>query len=85
MWVVDERILEHLAGEDWGTPRTIAADPRLDEQRSDPGYIQDRIEELVARGLVEPIHDDHYEITDLGVMYLDGRLAADHLPDFRRL
>jgi hypothetical protein len=88
MCVLDERILEHLDEESWGTPKTIASDHRLHELSADELTIERRLYVLAEREMVAPISppicDDEFEITSWGQAYLRGDLDAAHLPRHQR-
>ena len=84
MYPVDERVLEFLAEESWGSPSTIASDYRFQQLDVDAGYIAQRCEQMVERELIEPLVEgcDMYEITRWGLAYLRGDLDAGHLPRY---
>jgi len=74
---LDERILEYLHEEEWGTPEMM-------EQNHDfsvsIGQIRDRCQMLQFAGLVAPIYADAYELTTDGQQYLDGEIDARYRP-----
>ena len=74
---VDERILEFLDSVGWATPRIMAKERGFE---SGEGRIQERCERLVYAGLVSPMHGEMYEITQWGVLYLQGEIDAEHQP-----
>ena len=77
MMQLDERILEHLAGEGWSTPGLMA------QTRGFPSYegvISDRCKRLRYAGLIEPVHGETYDVTVEGRLYLDGEIDARHQP-----
>ena len=82
MYTVDERILEHLAEESWGSPDTMAAESEFQGLEADKEYIKQRCKQLVERELIVPLvaGESMYEITNLGLAYLRGDLDARHLP-----
>ena len=84
MYPVDERILEYLSEESWGSPRTMESHYRFQRLDVDAGYIEQRCEQLVERELIEPFVEgsDMYEITTWGLAYLRGDLDAGHLPRY---
>jgi len=84
MYPVDERVLEYLAQESWGTPSTIASHYQFQQLDVDEGYVAQRCEQLVERELIEPFVEgcDMYEITRWGLAYLRGDLDAGHLPRY---
>jgi len=81
MYPVDERVLEYLAQESWGTPSTMASHHQFQQLGADAGYIKQRCKQLVERELIEPlfIDCDMFEITGSGMAYLRGDLDASHL------
>ncbi|QZP37771.1 hypothetical protein [Halobaculum magnesiiphilum] len=76
MQLVDERILERLAGEGDGTAWMIAFD--LNRNR---GRVAERCRVLAHAGFVDRVPrahvDDKWVITDWGRLYLDGEIDAD--------
>lgn len=82
MYPVDERVLEYLAEESWGSPATMASDSRFQQLDADEGYIRQRCEQLVERELIVPVVEggSMYEISTWGLAYLRGDLDAGHLP-----
>ena len=84
MYPVDERVLEHLSNESWASPSTMASDSRFQQLGVDEGYIRQRCEQLVNRELIAPIIEDSdmYEITSMGLAYLDGNCDARYLPNW---
>jgi len=81
MYPVDERILEYLEEETWGTPATIASNADMQNLDVDECYIEQRCEQLLERELIAPLieGDEMYEITTLGLCYLRGDLDAGTL------
>lgn len=79
MHQLDERIIEHLDDDGWATPATMAREFcfTASEER-----IEERCRALQDAGLVAPImHDgDMFELTVVGMLYLDGELDAGTLP-----
>jgi len=74
---LDERILEHLERKGWATPRMMA------RERGFPSYegvISDRCKRLHYVGFIDPFHDEMYELTAGGQLYLDGEIDARHQP-----
>jgi hypothetical protein len=84
MYPVDERVLEYLSEESWGSPSTIASDHRIQQLDVDAGYIEQRCEQLAERKLIEPFVEgsDMYGITTWGLAYLRGDLDSGHLPRY---
>lgn len=79
MMQIDERILEYLDEEDWGTPTTMQNEfcCTVSERR-----LRARCKQLAARELVTVIHEDMYEITRWGQAYLRGDLDAHYLQQY---
>ena len=73
----DDRILEYLDREGWGTPSLIADETSIDISE---GHIEDRLKMLYYAVLVVPIFNDMYEITTEGMLYLEGELDAGNQP-----
>jgi len=77
MILLDERILEHIKENGWSTPKMMA------QERGFPGaegVISDRCKRLHYAELLDPIHNEMYEITVEGRLYLEGELDARHRP-----
>lgn len=81
MYTTDERILEYLSKESWGSPETMASDYRFQQLGADESYIRQRCRQLAERELIAPMFEnsDMYEITTLGLAYLRGDLNAQYL------
>jgi Mn-dependent DtxR family transcriptional regulator len=75
MTPLDDEILELLHNSPSPSlrlsPKAVAVN--LDKSRN---YCGERLRELAARGLVTPVEDGWYRITDDGIAYLEGRLDA---------
>lgn len=74
---LDERILEYLDSEDWGTPEMMAQDTTFSVSH---GQISERCQMLQFAGLVAPIYRDAYELTTDGQQYLNGEIDARYRP-----
>jgi len=74
---LDERVLEYLDTEGWGTPEMLEQDSNFSVS---VGQIEERCQMLVFAGLVAPIHADAYEVTTEGAQYLDGEINAKYRP-----
>lgn len=81
---VDERVPEHLNDELWASPSTMVSDSRVQRLGVDEGYIPQRCEQLVNRESIAPVFEDSdmYEITSMGIAYLDGNCDARYLPNW---
>lgn len=82
MYPVDERILEYLSEESWGSPSTMAAESEFQQLGVGSEYIKQRCQCLVERELIVPLVQGErmYEISRWGLAYLRGDLDAGHLP-----
>jgi predicted transcriptional regulator len=81
---LDERLLEHLQENGWSTPSLIAEHPNFEDREVSRGRIRERLQMLADAGLVGREHEDVYEITRSGQLYLEGEIDAEHRPDPRR-
>ena len=74
---VDHRILEALAHTGMElTPSVIARDISYDRK-----YVNTRLGELAAKGLVDRVDRGWYAITPEGRAYLNGEVDASEIPD----
>lgn len=76
MTIADDRILEYLSGVETSTPKKMADSGDVRFSRA---YIGERCRKLAAYGLVQPLGNGVYRITDSGSEYLDGELDAEEL------
>lgn len=74
---IDERILEYLDSEGWGTPTMMAESKQF---KASPGRIGERCKMLQYAGMVAPIHDEMYELTMNGELYLKEEIDARYRP-----
>jgi hypothetical protein len=78
---LDERIIEHLDDDDsgWATPATMAREFCFTASED---RIEERCRALQDAGLVAPLYPDGemFELTVVGMLYLDGDLDAETLP-----
>jgi hypothetical protein len=74
---IDERILETLDREGWSTPELMSQKRAFNVS---PGQIWERCEMLRYVGFVDTVHDDMYELTTDGQLYLEGRIDARYRP-----
>ncbi len=77
MTQMDEKILEYLHSEGWGTPSVMA---RSRAFHVSEGHLRDRCKRLEYVGFVESITSSMYDITMDGILYLHGKLDASHRP-----
>lgn len=79
MTLCDDRILEYLSEHETGTPKQMAESGLVRYSRS---YVTQRCRKLVDFGLLRPLGNGVYVITDAGEEYLEGELDAEDLePD----
>lgn len=71
MALVDDRVLEYINEHDTGAPKKMKEDGPIRYSR---GYIARRCKKLAEKGLLKPVGNGVYMITDEGVAYLEGRL-----------
>jgi len=80
-WMVqlDERIMEILHDEGWSAPRYIAKKVSL---RASKGRVEERCRRLTYARMIEPLtHQfENFDITGVGLRYLEGRLDAENQP-----
>jgi hypothetical protein len=72
---LDERILEHLDGEGWSTPATMASAKGF---TASEGHIWERCQMLHYVGFIAPMYADMYDLTTDGKLYLQGEIDAEH-------
>lgn len=77
MQQLDDRILEYLNEEPWSSPTLMASMP---EFHASEGRIHERCQVLADTELVSFIVGDMVEITQWGILYLDGEIDAEHRP-----
>ena len=78
MTIWDDRILEYIHAEDSATPKELDESRYFDIAKAS---ISRRLSRLAEHGLLKPLGNGVYIITDDGISYLEGELAADELPD----
>ena len=76
---LDERIIEHLDDEGWASASTMHRSFCFSASEA---RIRERCRELSDAGLIAPIYRraTMYELTAVGMLYLDGDLDAGTLP-----
>jgi hypothetical protein len=79
MGVVHERVLEHLDGENWSTPRLMARERPFQNLNASAGQIREKCELLARAGLVEFVTSDIVGLTGAGRRYLAGELDGEWL------
>ncbi|WP_396611600.1 repressor phrH2 [Haloferax sp. S1W] len=77
MTIWDDRILEYLGGNDWGSPESIYGE--LGDETT-LRQVRERCRVLCHAGLAAPLIDhasaDVFEITGWGQLYLEGTVNA---------
>ena len=73
MTIWDDRILEYLRVEESGTPTELAESGYVRVSRQ---HVSRRLGTLAEHGLVRPLGNGVYVITDAGESYLEGELDA---------
>jgi len=78
MVLADDRILEYLRENETGGPTKMSNNG----VRYSQGYISERCNKLAENGLVRPLGNGIYTITERGERYLDGEIdVSDDAPD----
>jgi len=78
MTLWDDRILEIIRDEGSGTATELADHDYIRVSRS---QISRRLKKLAEHGLLQPLGNGVYVITESGSGYLKGELDAGQLPD----
>lgn len=78
MTIWDDRILEYIRDQESGTPTELAESGYVRVSRQ---HVSRRLQKLADHGLVRPLGNGVYVITDAGEAYLEGEIdaAADAL------
>lgn len=71
MTIVDDRILEYIDENEHGSPSEMKDDGPIRYSRQ---HIARRCRKLADHGLLKPVGNGVYVITDRGEAYLDGEL-----------
>ena len=71
MTLVDDRILEYINENEFGSATKMKEDAKI---RYTSTHIAERCRELVKHGLLRPAGNGVYVITDVGKRYLEGEL-----------
>ena len=71
MTIVDDRILEYIDEHEHGSPTEMKREGPVRYSR---GYISERCQKLADHGLLKPVGNGVYTITERGEKYLDGEL-----------
>lgn len=75
-WIslLDERVLEYLDSEGWASPGLISRDLGTETSRR---RVRKRCMVLADAGYIEPVVENHYELTTWGGLYLAGEVNAE--------
>jgi len=71
MTIVDDRVLEYIRENEHGSPSEMRDKGPIRYSR---GYISQRCKKLAEHGLLRPVGNGVYVITERGERYLDGDL-----------
>lgn len=71
MTIWDDRILEYMRDEESGTPTELAESGYVRVSRQ---HVSRRLRKLADHGLVRPLGNGVYIITDRGESYLEGEV-----------
>jgi len=74
MSIWDDRILEYISQEESGSPSEIAKNKYFHVSKQ---HISRRLRKLADHGLLKPLGNGVYCITDEGKKYLNGRYDAE--------
>ena len=78
MTIWDDRILEVIQKEGSGSPKELA---EMDVIRVSRQHVSRRLQKLADHGLLNPLGNGVYVITESGEKYLEGEIDAGELPD----
>lgn len=73
MTIWDDRILEYIRDQESGTPTELAESGYVRVSRQ---HVSRRLQKLADHGLVRPLGNGVYVITDAGEAYLEGEIDA---------
>jgi len=71
MTIVDDRVLEYIREHEHGSPKEMKDNGPIPYSRA---YIAERCRKLADHGLLQPVGNGVYVITERGEQYLDGDL-----------
>lgn len=77
MTIVDDRVLEYIREHEHGSPSEMSREGPI---HYSTGYIAERCRELSNYGLLKPVGNGVYTITENGEAYLDGKLDTSEDP-----
>ena len=78
MTLWDDRILEIIRNEESGNATDLSENKYIRVSRTQVGR---RLRKLADHGLLKPLGNGVYIITEQGEQYLDGKIDADELPN----
>ena len=83
MVIADDRILEYISENEHGSPTEMKEEGPIRYSRQ---YLSERCQKLAGHGLLKPVGNGVYIITDRGEEYLDGGLdthrdSPDEVPE----
>lgn len=79
MVLLDDRILEHLREAETSTATEMAEEGYINYSRQ---HVSNRLKKLSEYGLVKPLGNGVYMITERGEGYLDGKIdTTEGVPD----
>lgn len=73
MSIVDDRVLEFIDDNGYGSPTEMKREGPIRFSRQ---YVAARCRELADHGLLKPVGNGVYVLTDRGEQYLSGELAT---------
>lgn len=71
MTIVDDRVLEYIREHGHGSPKKMKDNGPIRYSR---GYISERCKKLAEHGLLQPVGNGVYTITERGEKYLDEKI-----------
>ena len=71
MTIVDDRVLEYIRENEHGSPTKMMEEGPI---RYSKAYIAERCRKLAEHGLLKPVGNGVYVITERGERYLDGEI-----------
>jgi DNA-binding Lrp family transcriptional regulator len=76
MTIWDDRILELIRRDGSGSPTELAETEYIDVSAT---HVGRRLKRLAEHGMVRPLGNGVYVITEVGEAYLDGEVSAKNL------
>ena len=78
MSIADDRVLEFLDESGPAAPKRMKEEGRIPYTRQ---YVAERCRTLADHGMIRPLGNGVYEITEVGEAYLAGELDASELAE----